>query len=185
MPYKTILIPLTVFCMLSLFSGCGYRFQADGEPVGVNIPSLAIPLMESPSTTLGFESDFTRVIREEFISHANVPLVPRDEAAMVLIGKISEIRSAPLAYDVTEMIVQGDKTYYGVTDSRRLWIRLDAELIDSDTGKIIWKEVGMEEKARYRVTSDPLINRYNKKMAIEEIARRLVDRLYMKTMERF
>lgn len=185
MPYKTILVSLIVLWSLSLFAGCGYHFHADGKPEGVNIPSLAIPLMESSSSTLGFESDFTRVIREEFISHANVPLVPREEAAMVLIGKISEIRSEPLTYDMTEMIVQGDKTYYEVTDSRRLRVRLDAQLVESGTGKIIWKEDGMEEKARYWVTSDPLTDRHNKKMAIEEIARRLVDRLYMKTMERF
>jgi len=30
-----------------------------------------------------------------------------------------------------------------------------------------------------------LTNRYNEKMAVEKIARRLVDRLYLKTMERF
>ena len=185
MPNKTIIISLTVLWSLSLLCGCGYRFQADGKPEGVDIPSLAIPLMESSSSTLGFESDFTRVIREAFISHADVPLVPREEAAMVLIGKISEIRSEPLTYDITEMNVQGEKTYYEVTDSRRLMVRLDAKLVESGTGKIIWKEDGMEEKARYLVTSDPLTDRYNKKMAIEEIARRLVDRLYLKTMERF
>ena len=185
MPYKAVLNALGFFCTLSLFFGCGYHFQADGRPVGVDIPSLAIPLMESAASTLGFEKDFTRVIREEFISHAKVPLVSRDEAEMVLIGKISEIRSEPLTYDVTEMIVQGEKTYYEVTDSRRLWVRLNARLIDKSTGKTIWQEDGMEEKARYPVSSDPLTDRHNRKMAIEKIARRLVDRLYLKTMERF
>ena len=43
MQYKKILIELGVFFSLALiFSGCGYHFQADGEPVGVDIPSLAL-----------------------------------------------------------------------------------------------------------------------------------------------
>lgn len=186
MQYKKILIELGVFFSLVLiFSGCGYRFQADGEPVGVDIPSLAIPLMESTSSTLGFEADFTKVIRDEFISHSNVPLVPRDEAAIVLIGKISEIRTYAPTYDITETNVRGDDTYYAVTNSRRLSIILDARLLEKATGKTIWKEDGMEEHARYVVTDDPLTNRYNEKIAVEKIARRLVDRLYLKTMERF
>jgi len=187
MQYKKILIELGVFFSLTLiFSGCGYHFQADGEPVGVDMPSLAIPLMESTSSFLGFEADFTRVIRDEFISHSKVPLVPRDEAEIILIGKISEIRTDSPTYDMTPTNkVSGDNTYYAVTNSRRLWITLDAKLLEKATGKIIWKEDGMEGQARYVVSSDPLTNRYNEKVAVEKIARRLVDRLYLKTMERF
>ncbi len=62
---------------------------------------------------------------------------------------------------------------------------MDAKLLEKATGKTIWKEDGMEEQTRYVVTDDPLTNRYNEKMAVEKIARRLVDRLYLKTMERF
>ena len=186
MQNKKTLIELGVFFYLVLiFSGCGYHFQADGEPVGVDIPSLAIPLMESTSSTLGFEADFTKIIRDEFISYSNVPLVPRDEAEIVLIGKISEILTYSPTYDITQTNVRGDDTYHAVTNSRRLRIILDARLLEKATGKTIWKEVGMEEQARYVVTSDPLTNRYNEKMAVEKIARRMVDRLYLKTMERF
>ena len=186
MQNKKILIKLIIIYSLVLnFSGCGYHFQADGEPVGVDIPSLAIPLMESTSSALGFEADFTKVIRDQFISHSNVPLVPRNEAEIVLIGKIREIRTYSPTYDMTQTNVRGEDTYYAVTNSRRLSIVLDARLLEKATGKTIWKEDGMEEQARYVVTDDPLTNRYNEKMAVEKIARRLVDRLYLKTMERF
>lgn len=181
-------IPLKVlvlwFCLITL-GGCGYRFQSDGVPVGIDIQSLAIPLMESTSSDLGFESDFTKVIRDEFIRHADVPLVSRDKASLVLIGKLSEIRSDPLTYDITKSAVSGDTTSYEVTDSRRLRIRLDAKLLERATGRVIWAEEGMEEKARYLVSSDPLTNRYNREKALQEIARRLADRIYLKTMERF
>jgi hypothetical protein len=186
MHYITITIKLTIIFSLALnFSGCGYHFRADGEPMGGDIPSLAIPLMESTSSSLGFESDFTKIIRDEFISHSNIPLVPRDDAALILEGKIRDIRTESPTYDITQNNVRGEDTYYAVTNSRRLRIILDARLFEKDTGRTIWKENGMEEQARYEVTSDPLTNRYNEKVAIEKIARRLVDRLYLKTMERF
>jgi len=147
--YRTVLVSVTAWLCLTIFQGCGYHFVAEGEPVGINIRSLAIPLMESTSSDLGFESEFTKTIRDEFISHADVPLVSRDKAEMVLIGKIYEIRTRPLTYDVTEDKVQGETTYYEVTDSRRLFIRLEAKLQERATGRIIWEEKAMEEKARY------------------------------------
>jgi len=168
-----------------MLGGCGYKFRSDGAPVGIDIQSLAIPLMESTSSDLGFESDFTKAIRDEFIRHADVPLVSRDEASMVLIGKLSEIRTDPLTYEITKSAVGGETTSYEVTDSRRLRIRLDAKLLENATGRIIWAEEGLEEKARYLVGEDPLTNRYNREKALQEIARRLADRIYLKTMERF
>jgi hypothetical protein len=185
MELRTVLVALTAWLCLTIMPGCGYHFSAEGEPVGIKIRSLAIPLMESTSSDLGFESEFTKTIRDEFISHADVPLVSRDKAEMVLIGKIYEIKTKPLTYDVTENTVQGETTYYEVTDSRRLFIRLEAKLLERATGRIIWEEKNMQEKARYAVTEDPLTNRYNRQKAVNEIAGRLADRIYLKTMERF
>lgn len=185
LPHKTRLIILALCSSLAMLPGCGYHFRADGAPVGINIRSLAIPLLESTSSDLGFESDFTKVIRDEFISHANIPLVSRDKAEMVLIGKVYEIKAEPLTYDISKSTIQNETTYYEVTDSRRLRIRLDAKLMERATGRIIWAEEGMEEKARYLVSEDPLANRYNRKKALQEIAGRLADRIYLRTMERF
>ena len=50
--------------LLSVFqAGCGYQFRADGEPVGIQLESLAIPLFSSTSSEIGFEADFTKMIR--------------------------------------------------------------------------------------------------------------------------
>jgi hypothetical protein len=183
--YPVFLMALASCFFLLVLYGCGYHFHADGNPVGVEMGSLAIPLMESTSSDLGFENDFTRIIRDEFIRYTKVPLVSNDKADMILIGKITEIKTDPLTYHTTKTNVQGENTFYSVTDSRRLRIRLDAKMQERDTGRIIWAETGMEEKARYEVSEDPLTNRYNQKQALKEIAGRLVDRIYLKTMERF
>lgn len=167
------------------FLGCGYHLRATGEPMGLKIESLAIPLMTSTSSNKGFEADFTRMIREEFISHAKVPLLPREKAQAVLIGKIYDTRFRPLTYDLQQQAVAGETTTHEVTSSRRMRISLDVQLTDRATGKVIWREKAMKEEASFIVGMDPLANRYYQQQALQKISRRLAKRIYLKTMERF
>jgi hypothetical protein len=183
--FKALLISLPVLLSLSMFMGCGYHFRATGQPIGIRISSLAIPLVTSTSSSLGFEGDLTRIIREEFISHSKIPLVPEREAAAVLVGSVYEIKTEPLSFSLDQKTVDGQVTTHEVTDTRWLKIKLDARLLDKITGQAIWENRSMEEKAVFSVTTDPLANRYNKRKALQEIAESLAKRIYAKTMERF
>lgn len=165
--------------------GCGYQFRANGEPVGIEIGSIAIPLVTSTSSDETFEADFTRMVREEFISHAKIPVVAREQADKVLKGHIYEITTQPLTYDTTERTISGRVISHESTSSRRLQICLDISLIDGATGKIIWHDSSMEEEARFDVVPDPLTTQYNQQQALIQISRLLAKRIYMKTMERF
>jgi len=168
-----------------LLVGCGYHFRADGEPVGIQLESLAIPLFSSTSSEVGFEADFTKVIRQEFISHGRVPLVPEEKAQAVLIGKIQEIRADPLTYRSQDFAVGGYTSTYTVTKSRKLRVRLEVQLMDRRSGKVIWREAGMEDQASYSVSGDPLETRHSERQALERLADRLAKRIYLRTMERF
>jgi Lipopolysaccharide-assembly len=164
---------------LFVFGRCGYKVQPLGQPIGIDIESLAIPMVESTSSLPGFEGDFTRMIRQEFVSHSRVPLVSREEAQMVLLGRIHTIKTDPLGYSLAV------SNNYPVTSSRWLIMRMDAKLVDRRTGKTIWTEKNLEEKTSFQIGDDPLSNRHNERQALEENARRLAKRVYLKTMERF
>ena len=168
-----------------LLVGCGYHFRADGEPVGIQLESLAIPMFSSTSSEIGFEADFTKVIRREFIGSTRVPLVSEENAQMVLIGKIQDIRADPLSYRSQDFTVGGATTTYQVTGSRRLRIRLDVTLLDRRSGKVIWREAAMEDQASYVVSGDPLETRYSQQKALETIAGSMAKRIYARVMERF
>jgi hypothetical protein len=168
-----------------LLTRCGYQFRADGEPVGISLESLAIPLFSSTSSEIGFEADFTKMIRQEFISNGRVPLVTEDKAQAVLVGKIVEVRADPLTYRSQDVIVGGNTSTLEVTRSRRLRVRLEVQLVDRRSGKVIWREAGMQDQASYAVSGDPLETRYTEKQALEKIANRLAKRIYLRTMERF
>jgi hypothetical protein len=183
-PYRTIVISASIFLML-LAEGCGYRLRDTRKPMGIHITSLAIPLIASTSSTKGFEADFTRIIREEFVSHSTIPLVPKDEASAVLIGRVYEIKTEPLNYTLEQNRVQGQVTTYEVTRTRRLKIKLDAKLVDRTIGKVLWEDNAMQDKAAFSVGIDPLTTRHNERKALQEIVRRLANRIYLKTMEQF
>ena len=99
-------------------TGCGYSIRASGDPMGIKMESMAIPMIESISSDLGFEADFTRVIREEFIRNSRVPLVSREEAQTVLSGRIYDIRTEPVSYDLDQQTVSGAVTTYIETETR-------------------------------------------------------------------
>jgi hypothetical protein len=90
-----------------------------------------------------------------------------------------------LSFDVRETELNEDTANFSVTKSRRLTIRLDAKLTERKSGKVIWHDRHMEEKSRFDVGLDPLVNRRNEQRALERIARLLARRMYQKTMERF
>jgi hypothetical protein len=168
-----------------VLAGCGYHFQADGEPVGIQLESLAIPMFSSTSSEIGFEANFTKVIRQEFISQGRVPLVPEEKAQAVLVGKIQDIRADPVNYRSLDVPIGGTTYTYQVTSSRKLRVRLDVQLVNRRSGKLIWHEAAMEDQASYSVTGDPLELHYAEQRALETIAERLAKRIYLRTMERF
>jgi outer membrane lipopolysaccharide assembly protein LptE/RlpB len=181
---RPVLSLLLILALLSV-SGCGYQFRADGEPVGIEIKSIAIPMVESSSSEKGFEADFTTVLRNEFISHARVQLKDKDQADMALQIEIYEVSTQPLTFDSTRTAVSGRVVTHETTSSRRLVLRLNASLIDRANGKAVWNDTTMTEEARFNVTADPLVNRKNQKEALLKIARLLSERIYNRTMERF
>ena len=179
-----ILIPSLILVLGG--GGCGYTFRADGKPVGIDMGSLAIPMISSTSSNLAFESDFTEVLRQEFISQAKVPIVAESQAEMVLTGKVYEIRTEPLTYHINQRVTQGYLITDSTTRSRRLKIKLDMKLTERSTGRVIWHEPSMEEKAEFAVVgTDPLVTRNSEREALREIASKLAEGIYLKTLERF
>ena len=186
MQIKQIIRIFLLILLTSVFlSGCGYHFREAGEPVGIDLESIAIPMITSSSSETGFEADFTGVIRREFINNSRIPVVSEQEADAVLTGRIYEISTTAVTYDISEQNISGRTVSYETTGSRRLKIKLDVKLTDRNTGKIIWHDGEMSEDARFEVGADPLANRYNQQKALKEIAGLMAEKIYLKTLDRF
>ena len=179
-------LSLSIFIIIfASFTGCGYHFKDQGEPQGIRLTSIAIPLITSTSTVKGFEAGFTEMIRNEFISHAKIPILPKEEAQAVLTGHIYEIRREPVSFNREPYTLDGHQSSYETTNAAFLKIKLDIRLVDRPTDKTIWHEKAMEEKVRYGIGTDPIANQYNHQQALLKIAKALAKQVYLKTMERF
>jgi len=182
--FLAFFLVLITLIFVVLIPGCGYQFRASGEPLGIKLQSLAIPLIQSSSSELEFEAIFTKVFRDTFISQTDVPLLPEAKADAVLAGRIYEIRVEPIAFNQTQQTVEGQVTTFSVTSRRQVIISLDAKFTIKATGNVLWHEK-MMERASYSVGADPLVNRFNEQQAYEAIARLLASRLFLKSTERF
>ncbi|MBW2063833.1 MAG: hypothetical protein JRJ03_02750 [Deltaproteobacteria bacterium] len=174
-----------VFLGLVSFAACGYHFRSSGEPLGIKIESLAIPMVESPSSDLGFESEFTRILREEFINNSTVPILSEQDARYILIARIYQVKTEPIAYEQQESFLAGHRSTLSVTSKLRLMVKLDIKLVEQSTGKTIWHERSMTERANYDVVADPLVTTYNRGQALDQIASLLSKKVFLKTLERF
>ena len=136
-------------------------------------------MIKSPSSSLGFEAKLTQMIRQRFISHSGLKIVPVDQADAVLIAEIIEIKREPISYTVRD-------GSYELTNSRWLKVKMVARLIDRRTGNVIWRAI-LRERSTYNVVAqpDPLATRYNEQKAFENIGKQLAERIYLRTMERF
>jgi len=176
---------ILLLLFIALVGGCGYHLRQGGKPLGLKIQSIAIPLVKSPASTLGFEGEFTRVIREEFISHSSLELVSRDRADAILLTSVTRINTKAIGYGITQNTIQGQTINYEVTNKRRMWVKVDARLIDGKSGTVLWQEKGMREQADFAVSEDPLETRYNRQVAVKSMALNIANRLFAMTMERF
>ena len=145
-PILILIIAVSVICV-----SCGYHFRANGEAIGIEIDSIAIPMMTSTSSAIGFESDFTGIIRQEFISRSKMRILPKEKAQFVLTGHVYEISTEPLSFNQEPISVGGATEFHETTNSRRMKIKLDVRLVERETGEIIWYDRSMEEKAGYNV----------------------------------
>jgi hypothetical protein len=154
--------------------------------MGTEISSLAIPMIESTSSNRNFEASFTKILREEFISFGGVSLVSRGKADAVLVGHVTRLTSEPLTFALNQRNVDGNEITYGITDARRLTIRLDIKMVERDSGNVIWHEAAMEERTSFEVAiDDPIATAYYQDQAVRRISEKLAKRIFLKTMERF
>jgi outer membrane lipopolysaccharide assembly protein LptE/RlpB len=176
---------LLLFLCCLLVTGCGYRFRKAGVPIGVVLDTIAIPLFPTTSSFVGYEADFTRILREEFITHSRVRIVSKENAQAVLSGSIYSIITEPLTYSVRKQTIHGFVSTDEITSSREMRVRVEAKLTDRETGTILWEDGSFTGETSFSVSSDPLRTRYNQRKAFIAIAQDIATRIYSKTMERF
>jgi len=141
---RTLALLALACVFFAALAGCGYRPVGRGgapagtaaHPAGTARPSLAIPLFANRSTEIGLESLFANTFIEAFGHSQALRLTSRPENAdLILEGKIASVAYSSTAYfNINRSLV------------RRVTIRVEVQLKQRSTGKVIWKDQGLVQE---------------------------------------
>lgn len=164
---------ITMLCLaiLSVATGCGYRFSADRQ-IGLNIHTIHVAMVENRTAETGVENIFTNDLILEFMKNGNT-IAERETADAVLSGSIDAMPIETTAY-------QGRIT----SIERRITAVVSLRLTDR-TGKTLWSGASLTRSEAYGILSEKVATDYNKREAIRILSRRMAEDVYNRITENF
>ncbi|NPA48356.1 MAG: LptE family protein, partial [Thermodesulfobacteria bacterium] len=158
---------------LSLFLGvvlCGCGYQLEGRPA--NFPAswqtIYVSVWENPTSDIRFGEIMAEALRERIELAGDLKIASRDEADLILKGRVVSIQVGGLSYDE-----------YTQTLERRVSVRAQAELLDRE-GHVIWRNSNIYRYEDYPVVKEIAGEEVDpgRKIALEKITRDLAEIIY-------
>ncbi len=145
-------------------ASCGYRFTGGGELPG-GIKSICIDLFENRTSETGLENVISNDLNYEVTRNGRVSLKDRDSADAVLSGVIRSMAVDAISHKGKSSI------------ERRVKITVDLQLTGSD-GSVLWVGRNISENEDYDVMDDKHGTEQNRSDAVEELSKRLSEKIY-------
>ncbi len=162
---------LIIIFMVCLMSSCGFRFVGEGK-FPADVQRIFIAIFENRSNETGVESLFTNDLVDEFTRNRKNALAAKPAADAQLHGVIESITQETISRSGQLSALE-----------RRVRAAVALRLTDSN-GRLLWKrEVSEEEE--YAVGSSNSATERNRKDAIEELSKRLAERIYDRLTDDF
>ena len=154
-----------------LLSSCGYRFAGSGN-LPPDIKAVHIEIFQNSTAEIGAEHIFTNDLVFEFTRNGNPP-VSREDADGVITGRIDsmQIQTISRKGQITSL-------------ERRLTALLSIKLTDRN-GRVIWSESDISYDEAYGVFSEKVATDYAKRIAVQEISKRIAEDIYNRLTDEF
>ncbi len=154
-------------------SACGYHFRGGGELPG-GVKTVYIKQFQNRTSDVAIETQFTNDLVDEFLLNRKEAVVkdPKDADAVIQ----AVIRSSR-----TQTISRGANLQ---TQQRRLIIAVDVSVFDK-TGKRVWFAKGITANQQYDVTPLKQDTLANRRQALEDLSRKMAERIYDRLTENF
>lgn len=159
--YQKIWITAVILLMLY---GCGYNFPGSGEfPQGIR--QIYIEVFKNKTSESGVENIITRNMINEFTLREEQSLATSiDSADAILGGAVTRIFIRTIAS-------KGESS----ASERRVTVSVDFKLTGKD-GKLIWAANKITDNEAYPVSTDKNVTETNKRIAIDDASKRIVER---------
>jgi outer membrane lipopolysaccharide assembly protein LptE/RlpB len=161
-----------VIIILLFFSACGYRFAGSGNLPG-GIQTIAIEILENRTTETGLENTITNDLIYEFTRKGRRVQKNSKKAEAVLSGVIESARIATISRQAQQSAL-----------ARRVRIIVNLKLTGSD-GVVKWSASGISEFQDYNVSTDKQANEISKQRAIENLSKKLAEKVYNRLTDNF
>jgi outer membrane lipopolysaccharide assembly protein LptE/RlpB len=161
-----------IIVILLFFSACGYRFAGSGNLPG-GIQTVAIEIFENRTTETGLENIITNDLIYEFTRKGRRVQKDSKKAEAVLTGVIGSERITTISRQAQQSAL-----------ARRVTIVVSLKLTGSDGG-VKWSASGISEFQDYNVTSDKQANEISKRQAIENLSKKLAEKVYNRLTDDF
>ena len=154
------------------FSACGYRFAGSGNlPEGIQ--TIAIDIFKNRTTETGLENTITNDLIYEFTRKGRSVQKNSKKADAVLTGVI-----------VSERITTISRQAQQSPLARRVEITVNLKLTGSDGG-VKWSASNVSAFEDYDVAADRQVTDINKRKAIENLSKKLSEKVYSRLTDNF
>jgi len=155
----------TAVLVAALIAGCGYQFAGGGAfPYGIQ--TIAVEVLNNRTSEVGLENTVTDDLIFELTRSGQVKVTEPENADAVLKGSIEKlaIRSVSRSGILT-------------SKAERVFMFVDLQLVGAD-GRVLWRGSGIEEDEAYQVADDKLATEASRRRAIQDLSRRLAQKVY-------
>ena len=133
-----------ILVLFALISGCGYTTKS---LISRNINSVYIPIFGNFSFRSGLEFDLTTAVKNEIMTQTKLRITGKDDADIILTGKIIEISEGVISSNAKDNIVEN-----------QVMVTVNLAVAERRTGRAIISTIGLSSTGEYIVTRGETIN---------------------------
>lgn len=158
---------LSVLLLAAMTGSCGYRLQGDrgsrysAAGVGVDLRPFA-----NASVVPDAGAFLAGKLREELRRGGFRGSFDGRGAEYLIEGEVRDVGEAVLSHGGDRFALE-----------HRLTLVVDIRVVEVARGQVLWKEEGLVESASYFAASDPQYTEANRRVAFEEVCRRMARRI--------
>ncbi len=160
--------------LLLALSACGYNFRGQVNNLPGDVRTVAIPVFANHTGEVRIESIITDEVIFQFTRSQQLRVVSEGQADAVLKGSINQVNIEDVAYTAAETSRQ-----------RRITITIDAKLVRTSDGTVLWHDPRLRQRRTYNVSDNPQANEQAKQEAIIALAQDLAETLHDRVFENF
>ncbi len=155
------LLPLILWLMCS---SCGYHRQETTVQLPDWVRTIYIAPLKNNSNELRLGTWITDELREEFLRDSGLKLVPKEEADVILEGRVLSAYTSGLSY-----------VRYDVAVERRIGVECAVTLTEAKTGNEIWKSTTIYREEGFYVAKDIMTTEDHKDTALQKISQDIAE----------